>query len=113
MRAAPFLAVLVLTACGVKQDDYPSRFAEAYCEWAVEAACVDSAVLEFNGWTDLESCVPSFGGRYQSAVEGCVYDGKAAKQCLKEMKKHPCGDGATLPESCDVAFMCGDGDSGM
>jgi hypothetical protein len=113
MRAAPILAALTLTACGVNQEDYPSRFAEAYCEWAVVDACVDSAVLEFNGWEDLDSCVPSFGGRYQAATAGCVYDAKAARQCLKDMKKHPCGDGETLPESCDVAFMCGEMDSGM
>ncbi|TNE88913.1 MAG: hypothetical protein EP330_12940 [Deltaproteobacteria bacterium] len=112
MRAWPILAALVLTACGVKQDDYPVRFAEAYCEWAVVEQCVDSAVLEFNGWTDMDTCVPSFGGRYEAQVSGCVYDKKAAGKCLKEMKKHPCGDGETLPESCELAYIC-QNDSGM
>lgn len=104
MRALPILAALTLTACGISAEDYNSRYSESYCEWALE--CLDSAVLDFNGWTDLDTCVPDFGGRFAASHESCVYDSKAAKQCLKAMKKHPCTSAPDVPDVCEVVFLC-------
>ncbi|MCO4747294.1 MAG: hypothetical protein KC912_21020 [Proteobacteria bacterium] len=113
MRALPILTALLLTACGLSEEKYESKFAESYCEYALE--CFESPVLEFNGWTDMDTCVPDFGGRFADSSTGCIYDPKAAKDCLKALKKHPCSEAPDMPATCDLAFVCGDGtdDSGL
>lgn len=114
MRAWPILTALILSACGTKAEDFPGKYGEAYCEWAVVDECLDASVREFNGWTDLETCIGDFGGRFAAVTEGCVYDKSAAKQCLKDMKKHPCSSAPDVPAACEVVFLCDGGteDSG-
>ena len=120
MRALALAMIVVLAGCGLKEEKFEEKFAVANCEWALE--CYDDASLEFLGWDDLDACVNDFGGRYIAETQGCVYDKKAARQCLRAMKKHPCppaGEDPALPETCEAAFVCGDestddsGDSGM
>lgn len=107
MRALPILiavSTLGLSACGIDAEKYNTKYAEAYCDWALE--CLDAPVLSSNGWTDLDTCVPDFGGRFAASKASCQFDSTAAKQCLKAMKKYDCAGAPDVPELCDVAYIC-------
>ena len=110
MRPVWIAAIGLLVGCGVKEDAFIDKFAERTCEWALE--CYDDASLEFLGWTDLDACIQDFGGRYLADVQGCTYDKKAAKDCLKAMKDATCpaeGEDPALPTVCEAVYDCGDG----
>ena len=113
MRVATVLAMALVAGCGISEEKYQQRYAESYCEWALQ--CLDAPVLEFYGWEDLETCVPDFGGRQGVITEACIYDPKAARTCLKDMKNYGCESAPDVPESCELAYLCGDGteDSGL
>lgn len=105
------LAIVLLGGCKWDETEYIERRVEAECEFAL--ACYDAPVLEFYGWTDAETCVAEYGPRLTGATQGCTYDAKAAKDCVKGFKDLDCaaGDDPTTayPEACLTVFTACDG----
>lgn len=102
------LVVLVfLAGCGVDQTEFIADYAVAECDFAM--ACYDPAILEFRGWTDAATCVQQRGPEITGDSEGCTFDKRLAKDCLKAMKDITCPDGDPLvPEVCTQVFACGE-----
>lgn len=113
MRKAWLGLSLVLAGCGVKQDDYIGEYVEAECAFALE--CYPPAVLEFYGWNDEAECQTQRGGELTAQTDGCTYDKKAAKACLKAFKDAACpaeGEDPVLPAICNDVWTCnGDSDT--
>jgi hypothetical protein len=105
-RALPLL--VLLAACGTSQDRFVRDLTEADCTYAL--ACFDDAVLNFKGYTDLESC-EALQGPFNAALQAdcAVYDKKKAKECLKAVEDRACvatddPDDLARPTVCDEVF---------
>lgn len=108
MRNLMSLAVIGLVGCSIDETAYISKRAEVECDYAMR--CYPPSVLEFNGWTDAEECVAERGPELTGDAEGCVFDKKRAKTCLKQFEVATCpADGAdpVFPVICDDVFTCG------
>jgi hypothetical protein len=105
---ASVAALVALAGCGVKEDAFVSKYVEEECAFAL--SCYDPAILNFYGWTDADACIAQRGPEIVTAAEGCVYDKKAAKECLKEFDEMACPDGDPLPPAiCGQVWDCGAG----
>lgn len=106
-RRAAVAVLLFLGACAPDETEFISRYAESECDYAIR--CYDDSVLNFNGWSDVDTCVADRGPAITGDAEGCVYDKKQAKACLKAMKDLACGENdPEIPEVCTLVFACDD-----
>jgi len=111
MRKIAILGLLGLAACGMKEEAFQTKFVDEDCDFALR--CYDPAILEFYGWTDQATCVSARGDQFLTDVQGCTYDKKAAKDCVKAYKDLACpssGD-PTPPEVCATVYTCSGADT--
>lgn len=107
-----FAWVVVLAAgCSWSTDKYVREYVEAECEFRM--ACYDEAILQFYGYGDVQGCIDLLGPEETARVATCaVYDAKAGKQCVKELRDAECpaeGEDPTSPAICAAVFdQCGD-----
>lgn len=110
-----FVWVAVLAAgCSWSTDKYVREYVEAECEFRM--ACYDDAILEFYGYGDVDGCIDLLGPEETARVQTClVYDAKAGKQCVKELRDATCppeGEDPTSPAICAAVFdQCGEADT--
>ena len=104
-----WLGLVVLTGCGVGEDKYLTQYTERYCELVFQ--CSDEAMLLFDGLETEEECGGLVGNELVDFGGTCEdYDGRAAKDCLREMKDLTCpAEGKTLdsalPTACSYVFL--------
>jgi hypothetical protein len=108
MRKFVLLAVFGMTGCGLDPTAYISKRAEIECDYAMR--CYPPSVLEFYGWGDAEECVAERGPELTGDAEGCTFDAKKAKACLKQFEDAACpadGEDPVFPVVCDEIYDCG------
>ena len=109
------LCALAFTGCRWSEARYFDAYAEADCTFLMD--CLDPAVLNFLGWETLDDCIQDKGTQAVTEAEGCEYNPRAARPCVKgieEMTCPPDGEEPDYPPICETVFDCaGDtGDSG-
>lgn len=112
MRRAVIVAVLGLAGCGLSDTEYIQKRVEIECNYALE--CYPASRLEFYGWTDAATCIAERGPEVTGDAQGCVFDKKKAKDCLKQFEDAACpADGAdpVFPVVCDQVFDCAGADT--
>jgi hypothetical protein len=109
-----WLALIAVAGCGWDEEKYIEKYVTAECEYAF--GCYTDAQIEFYGWTDVDDCIATRGSEVTGASEGCVYDKKVAKDCVKAFEDLACADGedpgANLPAICATVFTCEDDGGG-
>lgn len=96
---------LLLSGCW-SESKFVDEFVDAECTFLME--CYDEAILNFLGWDTLEDCIADEGVRVVTEAEGCTYDRKAAKPCVKELEEATCPEDPTdfeLPAICEDVFV--------
>ena len=110
MRLVATLLLLSLAACGLDEARFVSRQVEQDCAYAL--ACFSDPMLNFNGWTDQETCEEDHGPIVAAVAASCAeFDPKAARECLREMKGRDCageGPGLDRPDACELVFSACD-----
>ena len=109
LRAVPpLLAALILAGCGISEDRFATRSAEARCEFYA-----DCGTLESYGDT-LDACKAQVEALTKDSLnaEDCDYDAQAARQCLQDIKEASCD--AEDNDEGDVACddVCGESTGG-
>lgn len=105
------LVMVFVAGCSVDSTDFIAKYAESECDFAMR--CYEPSILEFYGWDDAAECVQERGPEITGDSEGCTYDKKKAKACLKAMKELACpaeGD-PVVPEVCTQVFTCDGADT--
>jgi len=106
MRKAWVVSLVVAVAgCSLSEGRYVEEFVELDCTYALD--CYDEAVLSFLGWDSLEVCMDDLGPEVTAEGEGCLFDRKAAKECLKKLEERTCageGEDHVYPSICEKAF---------
>ena len=95
MKRVAFL--LVLTSCGVKEEDFPAAYTESYCGWAAD--CGFYATYE-----DCEAEYADWDGPPDGAGD---YDASMAKQCIKALDELACpvdDPAAAYPVECSQVY---------
>jgi hypothetical protein len=98
------IAALGSSGCEYKEWKYQREIVRAECDYAMD--CYSGAVLTFYGWNTVEDCVVDRGPEVAAATAACVYDDKAAKDCVKALDQLACQDGGdpTFPSACDQVY---------
>lgn len=112
MRSA-WLGILgIAWGCGMSEDRFITKFANASCEALAE--CDSEALVDH--WGDQAGCTVAYGDFLRTWSVDCDdYDKKKAKACIKALKSMDCGDleDGVLTEECeDVWSDCEGHDTG-
>lgn len=109
-----FLIITTLTGCGWSESKFVEKYAETDCAYLME--CLDPAVLTFLGWDTTQDCVDDRGTEIVTEAQGCEYNRKAARTCVKGIEEMTCpadGEEPDYPPECsEVYFDCDEGDTG-
>ncbi len=107
MRRLASLALLTLTACWVKPNDYwveanyEDESNAAWCDWML--GCFASS----SGWDNELECIEAQQANQQDFSQ-CVYDADSAQECVKGWWSLPCRawDDGDFPAACDEVYDC-------
>lgn len=102
------LVSLLASGCFREADDFVARAAELGCEQQKEC---DPDAFETAYQDDMDACIDDVVASYDDQVDACEYDAKAARKCIREMKKLSCGDEVAEDGDCPQVFTdCGAGE---
>ncbi len=106
-RLLIFLSACALMSGCLAEDKFVEKSIEADCLY--RQACLPEAVLTFNNWTDTPTCHRDARDFWEDlgAADGCEYDKKTAKACLKALEDQAIscpGDELTIPDVCFNSF---------
>lgn len=108
------MCAMLVAGCAWSEDRFVNEFVEADCAFLVE--CYDDAVLEFLGWDSVDDCIQDRGTEVVTDAEGCEYNKRAARACVKGIEEMACpadGSEPDYPLLCDEVFReCEEEDSG-
>jgi len=96
---------LLLSGC-LSENHFVNEFVDEECSFLM--TCYDPAILNYLGWSTVDDCVQAEGVRLVTDAEGCTFDPKAGKACLKAMKEPTCPDNSadfTLPAICQDVYV--------
>ena len=100
---ALILACTLLAACGYKQDEFATDYADSTC-----TLYNDCAALDVLGYEDKASCVAALGSTFNPASNVCEgWDNELAETCIMQIDQLACEqlyDGV-FPTVCDS--VCG------
>lgn len=97
MNRFMFVAGLVaLTGCGLSEDKYAEESIRLSCEFIIEC------FADLDLYEDVDECITEVTADQEDPPEDCVYDAKAAKDCLSELEDMACPAAGELPETPDV-----------
>ncbi|MBW1879515.1 MAG: hypothetical protein JRJ84_14220, partial [Deltaproteobacteria bacterium] len=82
------ICVLALTGCRWSEARFFDEYAEADCTFLMD--CLDPAVLTFLGWGSLADCIEDKGTEAVTEAQGCEYNPRAARSCVKGIEEMTC-----------------------
>lgn len=91
------VVVGVVAGCGFTEEKYSDQASQASCEWSV--SCMQSHET-------VDACIEQRQASIDELAEGCLYDRKAAKECVEASESLTCDD-QTPPSICDLVYTCG------
>jgi hypothetical protein len=109
--------VAATTACGLSEKEFFKKLYKEQCSY--QFACYEGASAA--SWTDESGCRDAYDANVDAGrdyFDGCKFKRKAAKECLKTLRKAECGptDGAAIVAACEVTEIWDcleDGDAGV
>lgn len=109
MRFLVLFPVLI-GGCGWSTERYVDEHVQAECAFLLD--CQDPAVTTFLGWETVEDCIEDRGPELTALAQGCEYDSRSARACVKGFEELACpadGEELAIPAVCDQVFLgCGD-----
>lgn len=102
MRALGLAALLGVASCGWSEEKFIDQLVDAECTLLME--CYDASVLDFLEWETIDDCIVDRGTFFATEAQGCDYDKKAAKPCIKALEEATCpAEGVLLdyPSECE------------
>ena len=82
------LLVTVLAGCGIDEEDFLEQYVDVYCTAVVEDCADEATLVLFPDLGTCETMMTDLVGAERG--ESCVYDPKAAKDCLNESETASC-----------------------
>jgi hypothetical protein len=110
MKITPlFFSIAAFTGCGMTEEKFEEKYADAYCEWMDGCA----KVSEQHG--TIEDCL-----KFQKIFaddtltpDGCTFNPEEAKECLQEIQDNDdCVTEDSIPDECLEVSTCTDTDTG-
>ena len=100
---------LAFLGCGMNEDKFEEKYAEAYCEW------LDGCAKLSDRYGELETCVKAekiFADETLTPDE-CKFNKNSAKACLKAIKDNDsCVVEGSVPDECLEVADCSLVDTG-
>jgi hypothetical protein len=96
---------LALGGCPWSEGKFVDKYVEVECELLY--GCYEQSVNDFLGWSSVDDCIADRGVYLVSEAQGCTYDKKAAKPCVKALELVTCpsaGDLPAYPNECDAVY---------
>ncbi len=104
MRTTLALSLLLLSACGYKQEEFAVQYPETVC--ALYDAC--EVMLTLKGYETVEACEDDVGDEVSESA--CAdFDKDAAQACLDGITEMSCEDllAEDWPSECETACTGG------
>ena len=98
------VGILGLAACGISEDKYPEKAAEALCKYSEE--CYAAEFESYYG--SIKECTATFS-TYLSTGDyyaDCEYSASNAKKCINAFSKRDCGEDYSEEPACDDIYDC-------
>lgn len=99
------VALLVIGACAIEEDDFPERAANAWCRKASACDEIEARVgsEDFDDCLDFAEDLFSIGTAAASFLN-CDYDPAAAGSCVAAFGASDCDVLDDAPEACDEVY---------
>ena len=99
----------LIVGCGMKEEKFEEKYAEAYCEWLDGCAILS----EKHGTMDVCVKAQNIFADESLTPDDCEYDKKQAKECIKAIEDNEdCEIEGSIPDVCLEVSSCSVSDTG-
>ena len=102
-RTALWIFGTLLVGCGLNEEKFEEKYADAYCEWLEGCAKLNDK------YGTMESCITAekINADETLTPDECKFDGDNAKECLQEIKNNDdCDMDDSIPDECLLIADC-------